>query len=32
MTTTAGLDVARIRKDFPLLGREVNGHPITYLD
>ena len=24
-----GLDV---RKDFPLLGREVNGHPIVYLD
>ncbi len=31
-TTDSGLDVARIRKDFPLLGREVNGHPITYLD
>jgi cysteine desulfurase/selenocysteine lyase len=30
--TATGLDVARIRKDFPLLGREVNGHPITYLD
>jgi cysteine desulfurase/selenocysteine lyase len=28
----AGLDVARLRKDFPLLAREVNGHPITYLD
>jgi cysteine desulfurase / selenocysteine lyase len=27
-----GLDVATIRKDFPLLTREVNGHPITYLD
>ena len=27
-----GLDVATIRKDFPLLAREVNGHPITYLD
>ncbi len=26
------LDVATLRKDFPLLGREVNGHPITYLD
>ncbi len=26
------LDVARLRKDFPLLAREVNGHPITYLD
>lgn len=27
-----GLDVATLRKDFPLLTREVNGHPITYLD
>jgi cysteine desulfurase/selenocysteine lyase len=26
------LDVATLKKDFPLLGREVNGHPITYLD
>jgi cysteine desulfurase / selenocysteine lyase len=26
------LDVATIRKDFPLLAREINGHPITYLD
>jgi len=26
------LDVATLRKDFPLLSREVNGHPITYLD
>ncbi len=30
--TRPGLDVARLRKDFPLLGREVNGHPIIYLD
>jgi cysteine desulfurase/selenocysteine lyase len=29
---TGALDVATIRKDFPLLAREVNGHPITYLD
>jgi cysteine desulfurase/selenocysteine lyase len=29
---TRRLDVATLRKDFPLLGREVNGHPITYLD
>jgi cysteine desulfurase / selenocysteine lyase len=28
----AGLDVSRLRKDFPLLAREVNGHPIIYLD
>jgi cysteine desulfurase/selenocysteine lyase len=27
-----GLDAARLRKDFPLLAREVNGHLITYLD
>jgi cysteine desulfurase / selenocysteine lyase len=26
------LDVARIRKDFPLLDLEVNGRPIVYLD
>ncbi|HUD17494.1 MAG TPA: SufS family cysteine desulfurase [Acidimicrobiales bacterium] len=26
------LDVATLRKDFPLLAREVNGYPITYLD
>ncbi len=26
------LDVATLRKDFPLLTREVNGHPIIYLD
>jgi cysteine desulfurase/selenocysteine lyase len=27
-----GFDVATLRKDFPLLSRRVNGHPITYLD
>src|SRR5271154_5020739 len=26
------LDVATLRKDFPILTREVNGHPIVYLD
>jgi len=26
------LDVIRIREDFPVLGREVNGHPLVYLD
>lgn len=26
------LDVARIRKDFPILFRQVNGHPLIYLD
>ena len=30
--TRHGLDVATLRKDFPLLTREVHGHPITYLD
>ena len=30
--TRAGLDVATLRKDFPILTREVNGHPIVYLD
>jgi len=26
------LDVERIRKDFPILGREVHGRPLVYLD
>ncbi len=26
------LDVARVRKDFPILTREVNGKPLVYLD
>ena len=26
------LDVARIRKDFPILSREVHGVPLVYLD
>ncbi|MFA5567337.1 MAG: cysteine desulfurase [Trueperaceae bacterium] len=26
------IDVAAIRRDFPILGREVNGHPLAYLD
>ena len=25
-------DVARVRADFPILGREINGHPLVYLD
>ena len=25
-------DVTAIRADFPILGREVGGHPLTYLD
>ena len=28
----APLDVARIREDFPLLAREVNGKPLVYFD
>lgn len=26
------LDIEKIRKDFPILGRQVNGHPLVYLD
>src|SRR5882757_1859370 len=25
-------DVAGVRKDFPILDREINGHPLVYLD
>jgi cysteine desulfurase/selenocysteine lyase len=33
LTDASGeLDVEALRKDFPLLARQVNGHPITYLD
>src|SRR5436305_9708902 len=28
----SSLDVARIRADFPILERQVNGHPLVYLD
>ena len=31
-TAAAPLDVATIRTDFPILDREVNGHPLVYLD
>jgi len=27
-----GYDVERIRRDFPILARQVNGHPLVYLD
>ena len=27
-----GLDIARIREDFPILAREVHGKPLVYLD
>ncbi len=30
--STATLDATTIKADFPLLSREVNGHPIVYLD
>ncbi|HSM09710.1 MAG TPA: cysteine desulfurase [Gemmatimonadota bacterium] len=32
MKTLAALDVANIRADFPILGREVHGRPLVYLD
>ncbi len=28
----SGFDVQAIRRDFPILDREVNGHPLVYLD
>jgi cysteine desulfurase/selenocysteine lyase len=31
-TATTALDVSRIRADFPILQRTVNGHPLVYLD
>ena len=32
LTTAGAMDVARIRADFPVLEREVNGKPLIYLD
>lgn len=32
MSTSAALDVAAIKADFPILGRSVHGAPLTYLD
>jgi cysteine desulfurase/selenocysteine lyase len=29
---SAGFDVAKVRADFPILDREINGHPLVYLD
>ena len=26
------LDIARVRRDFPVLARVINGHPLAYLD
>ncbi len=32
MESTATFDIDRIRSDFPILSREVNGRPLVYLD
>lgn len=32
MMTSQKLDIAQIRKDFPLLSHQMNGHPLVYLD
>ncbi|MBK8595537.1 MAG: cysteine desulfurase [Holophagales bacterium] len=32
VTSAAGLDVAAVRRDFPLLSRTAHGHPLVYLD
>jgi cysteine desulfurase/selenocysteine lyase len=32
LTVSAPLEVARIRADFPILQRTINGHPLVYLD
>ena len=32
MAVNAGLDTARIKKDFPILDREINGMRLVYLD
>jgi cysteine desulfurase/selenocysteine lyase len=31
-TSTPAYDLARVRADFPILAREVHGHPLVYLD
>lgn len=30
--TSKHLDIEKIRRDFPILSRKVNGHPLVYLD
>jgi len=30
--TPVALDIARLRLDFPILSRKINGHPLVYLD
>ena len=32
MSTATAFDVAKVRKDFPLLSRELNGKKVVYLD
>ena len=32
VVTEQGLDVARIRADFPILSRDIGAHPLVYLD
>ncbi|RZV67630.1 MAG: aminotransferase class V-fold PLP-dependent enzyme, partial [Flavobacteriaceae bacterium] len=32
MLMSVEFDVQKIRKDFPILSREVNGHPLVYFD
>ncbi len=32
LVTPAPLDAERVRRDFPILGTHVNGHPLVYLD
>jgi cysteine desulfurase/selenocysteine lyase len=32
LKTATGWDVEKVRRDFPVLGREVNGKPLVYLD
>ena len=32
MIMAQSLNIQKIRKDFPVLGREMNGHPLVYLD
>ena len=31
MSTSAAIDVAAIKADFPILGRSVHGAPLVYL-
>lgn len=31
-TRAPAFDIARVRADFPILAREVNGHPLVYFD